>query len=92
MRYRARRSIQALRRAAHESHHGTTEVGPGAEPFVALELGHGNDGTTDGARQGQVIGTYLHGPLLARNPSGWRGRPYGKAHRRSRPSLRRRSG
>ena len=79
---------------------------------------------------GQVIGTYLHGPLLARNadladlllgwalgaaldpapattsdalraqriaedradPSGWGGRLYGKAHRRSRPSLRRRSG
>ena len=53
--------------SAYESHSGTSVVGPGAEPFVALELGHGNDGAHDGARQGSVLGTYLHGPLLARN-------------------------
>ena len=32
-----------------------------------LELGHGNDGLHDGALQGHVLGTYVHGPVLARN-------------------------
>jgi len=53
--------------SGYESHHGTTEVGAGAERFLALELGHGNDGGHDGVLQGHIIGTYLHGPLLARN-------------------------
>jgi lipid II isoglutaminyl synthase (glutamine-hydrolysing) len=53
--------------SAYESHFGTTMVGPAADCFVDLERGHGNDGRTDGARQGRVIGTYLNGPLLARN-------------------------
>ena len=32
--------------------------------------GFGNDGTSgyEGCRAGRVIGTYLHGPLLPRNP------------------------
>jgi CobQ-like glutamine amidotransferase family enzyme len=53
--------------SAYESHSGTTEVGPGATAFVELELGHGNDGRTDGAVAGHVVGTYLAGPVLARN-------------------------
>jgi CobQ-like glutamine amidotransferase family enzyme len=53
--------------SAYESHHGTTVLGPEAQPFVELELGYGNDGRTDGATSGRVIGTYLNGPLLARN-------------------------
>lgn len=53
--------------SAYESHHGTTVLGPDAQPFVELELGHGNDGRTDGAISGRVIGTYLNGPVLARN-------------------------
>ena len=53
--------------SAYESHFGTTLLGPDAEPFVELELGHGNDGRTDGTIEGHVVGTYLNGPLLARN-------------------------
>ena len=53
--------------SAYESHAGTTLLGPDAEPFVQLELGHGNDGSTDGAVVGHVVGTYLNGPVLARN-------------------------
>jgi hypothetical protein len=53
--------------SAYESHFGCTVVGPDAEPFVELELGHGNDGCCDGAMSGRVVGTYLNGPLLARN-------------------------
>lgn len=54
-----------------ESHHGRTVVGSGAAPLCALELGVGNGDAerTDGAVQGRVIGTYLHGPVLARNPA-----------------------
>jgi hypothetical protein len=53
-----------------ESHHGRTELDSGVEPLAEIELGVGN-GTapaTDGAVAGSAVGTYLHGPVLARNP------------------------
>ncbi len=53
-----------------ENHRGGTTLGPGAAPFGRVERGVGNgvgDGT-EGVVQGSVIGTYLHGPALARNP------------------------
>jgi CobQ-like glutamine amidotransferase family enzyme len=34
-----------------------------------VEVGVGNGDGTEGARQGRVVGTYLHGPVLARNPA-----------------------
>ena len=54
-----------------ENHGGGTWLSPGLPPFGSLELGVGNgDGTgTEGAISGHVIGTYLHGPVLARNPA-----------------------
>lgn len=64
---RPREDLGLAAMSAYESHFGDTVVGPGAEPFVELELGHGNDGRHDGARSGRVVGTYLNGPLLARN-------------------------
>lgn len=64
---RARPDLDLPPMSAYESHHGTTVLGPAARPFVELELGHGNDGRSDGAVCGRVIGTYLNGPLLARN-------------------------
>jgi len=53
-----------------ENHAGRTRLGPGAEPLGAVCSGHGNDGTSgyEGAVRGRVIGTYLHGPLLPKNP------------------------
>ena len=52
-----------------ENHGAVTELGPGARPIGAVQVGTGNkDGTVEGAVAGHVWGTYLHGPVLARNP------------------------
>lgn len=52
-----------------ENHGGYTTLGPGAKPLARVEVGVGNCGDgTEGAVQGRVIGTYPHGPVLARNP------------------------
>ena len=53
-----------------ENHRGGTVLGPDARPLAAVVKGAGNrlgDGI-DGAVQGSVYATYLHGPCLARNP------------------------
>jgi CobQ-like glutamine amidotransferase family enzyme len=53
-----------------ENHRGGTILGPAAQPLAAVVRGAGNrlgDGV-DGAVQGSVVATYLHGPCLARNP------------------------
>jgi CobQ-like glutamine amidotransferase family enzyme len=53
-----------------ENHGGGTWLGPELLPLGRLERGVGNgDGEgNEGAISGRVIGTYLHGPMLARNP------------------------
>lgn len=53
-----------------ENHRGGTVLGPDARPLAAVTKGAGNrDGDgIDGAVQGSVIATYLHGCCLARNP------------------------
>jgi len=53
-----------------ENHAGRTYLDPGAEPLGRVVSGYGNDGESgfEGCRVGRVIGTYLHGPLLPRNP------------------------
>lgn len=53
-----------------ENHAGRTHRGPGSRPLGRVLRGHGNDGTdgTEGAVRDHVVGTYLHGPLLPRNP------------------------
>ena len=53
-----------------ENHRGGTILGSDARPLAAVVKGAGNrlgDGF-DGAVQGSVVATYLHGPCLARNP------------------------
>jgi CobQ-like glutamine amidotransferase family enzyme len=53
-----------------ENHGGYTRLGPRAVPLASVEVGIGNAGDgTEGAVAGTVIGTYPHGPLLARNPA-----------------------
>jgi hypothetical protein len=56
--------------AGFENHAGRTRLDPGAEPLGRVVAGFGNDGESgfEGARVGRAIGTYLHGPLLPRNP------------------------
>jgi lipid II isoglutaminyl synthase (glutamine-hydrolysing) len=51
-----------------ENHQGVTQIGPGARPLARVTLGVGNGDGTEGAHAGRVLGTYLHGPALARNP------------------------
>ncbi|HEX3225870.1 MAG TPA: hypothetical protein VHQ89_07215 [Gaiellaceae bacterium] len=56
--------------AGFENHGGRTRLDPGAEPLGRVVAGFGNDGESghEGCRLGRAVGTYLHGPLLPRNP------------------------
>ena len=51
-----------------ENHQGVTKVGSGARPLARVTLGVGNGDGTEGAYVGRILGTYLHGPALVRNP------------------------
>jgi CobQ-like glutamine amidotransferase family enzyme len=52
-----------------ENHGGFTRLGPDARTLGVVEKGIGNGyDRTEGAQQGTVVGTYPHGPVLARNP------------------------
>jgi lipid II isoglutaminyl synthase (glutamine-hydrolysing) len=55
--------------AGFENHGGRTTLGPDAAPLGRVLRGHGNDGRSgvEGARRGNTLGTYLHGPLLPKN-------------------------
>jgi hypothetical protein len=52
-----------------ENHGGRTHLGPGVAPLARVTAGIGNDGRTEGAWHGKILGTYAHGPALARNPA-----------------------
>jgi CobQ-like glutamine amidotransferase family enzyme len=56
--------------AGFENHAGRTRLDPGVQPLGRVVAGFGNDGESgwEGCRVGRAIGTYLHGPLLPRNP------------------------
>lgn len=54
-----------------ENHGGATQLGSGVHPLSSVAVGVGNgwgDGS-EGAWRGRVLGTYMHGPFLARNPA-----------------------
>ncbi len=53
-----------------ENHSGRTFLGPNARPLGKVLKGHGNNGSDhqEGCVQGGVIGTYMHGSLLPKNP------------------------
>lgn len=51
-----------------ENHQGVTTLGPGVRPLATVTRGVGNGDGTEGAYAGRVVGTYLHGPVLVRNP------------------------
>jgi lipid II isoglutaminyl synthase (glutamine-hydrolysing) len=55
--------------AGFENHGGRTNLGPDATALGRVLKGHGNNGVDghEGVRHGNVIGTYLHGPLLPKN-------------------------
>lgn len=54
-----------------ENHGGRTHLGPDAAPLAQVTRGFGNNGSdgTEGATQGTVFGTYLHGSFLPKNPA-----------------------
>jgi CobQ-like glutamine amidotransferase family enzyme len=56
--------------AGFENHAGRTRLDPEAVPLGRVVAGFGNDGESgyEGCRVGRALGTYLHGPLLPRNP------------------------
>jgi CobQ-like glutamine amidotransferase family enzyme len=56
--------------AGFENHSGRTWLGSGATPLGQVVSGAGNNGTdgTEGARYREVYATYLHGPVLPKNP------------------------
>jgi lipid II isoglutaminyl synthase (glutamine-hydrolysing) len=56
--------------AGFENHAGRTILDGDATPLGRVIAGFGNDGTSglEGCRVGRALGTYLHGPLLPRNP------------------------
>jgi CobQ-like glutamine amidotransferase family enzyme len=56
-------------RAGFENHGGRTYLDRGQQTLGRVVKGHGNDGHSgfEGARASNVIGTYLHGPLLPKN-------------------------
>jgi len=56
--------------AGFENHAGRTLLDERAVPLGRVVYGFGNDGESghEGCRLGNALGTYLHGPLLPRNP------------------------
>ncbi len=60
---------EQLEVAGFENHGGRTHLGAGATPLGRVLRGHGNNGSDglEGVRDRNLIGTYLHGPLLPKN-------------------------
>lgn len=54
----------------YENHGGRTHLGPDVEPLGQVLHGYGNDGESghEGCLYRNVVGTYVHGPLLPKNP------------------------
>ncbi len=61
-------ALGAGRLTGFENHQGVTRCGPDAKPLATVVTGVGNGDGTEGAYAGRVVGTYLHGPALVRNP------------------------
>jgi CobQ-like glutamine amidotransferase family enzyme len=51
-----------------ENHGGRTTLGPGERPLGRVRTGGGNGDGYDGILAERLVGTYLHGPVLPRNP------------------------
>jgi lipid II isoglutaminyl synthase (glutamine-hydrolysing) len=62
-------SLGVDRLTGFENHQGVTSLGRGVAPLARVVLGVGNGDGTEGAVAGRVLGTYLHGPALVRNPA-----------------------
>ncbi len=65
-----RETTSGTRLVGFENHGGRTHLGPQARPLGTVEAGFGNNGDdrSEGAVWRSIYGTYLHGPLLPKNP------------------------
>ena len=61
-------ALRLERLTGFENHQGVTRRGPEVKPLASVVTGVGNGDGTEGAYLGRVVGTYLHGPALVRNP------------------------
>ena len=61
-------ALGAQRLTGFENHLGVTRRGPQVTPLATVVTGVGNGDGPEGAHTGRVVGTYLHGPVLVRNP------------------------
>lgn len=63
-------SVQDMPIVGYENHAGRTRLGAGVQPLGTVVHGAGNDGESgqEGCLYKNVIGTYIHGPLLPKNP------------------------
>ena len=66
----SRRELQPSTIVGFENHSGLTYLADGVSPLGKVTLGKGNNGQdgTEGVWQNNLIGTYLHGSLLPKNP------------------------
>lgn len=57
--------------AGFENHGGRTYLGSACQPLARVLRGYGNDGESgfEGARYKNAFGSYLHGPILPKNPA-----------------------
>ncbi len=60
--------LNVPRLTGFENHQGVTSLGRGVRPLAKVTMGVGNGDGTEGAYARAVVGTYLHGPALVRNP------------------------
>jgi CobQ-like glutamine amidotransferase family enzyme len=61
-------ALSVPRLTGFENHQGVTRLGRNVRPLARTLAGVGNGDGTEGAYSGRVLGTYLHGPALVRNP------------------------
>jgi lipid II isoglutaminyl synthase (glutamine-hydrolysing) len=61
-------ALNVPRLTGFENHQGVTQLGPGVRPLAQVVTGVGNGNGTEGAIAGRILGTYMHGPALVRNP------------------------
>jgi len=61
-------ALSVPRLTGFENHQGVTRLGRNVRPLARTLTGVGNGDGTEGAYSGRVLGTYLHGPALVRNP------------------------
>jgi CobQ-like glutamine amidotransferase family enzyme len=62
-------ALRLPRLTGFENHQGVTARGQSVAPLAKVVTGVGNGDGTEGAHAGRVLGTYLHGPVLVRNPA-----------------------